>query len=64
VKLLFSTTGEATTASLLALASPDKAKHLALPLSASLALENAESEAVVASLLAQSGALIFGLWRR
>jgi len=64
VKLLFFITGEVTTSSLVALASPDEAKHLALPLSASLAVESAESEAVVALLLACSGALIFALRQR
>jgi len=64
VKRLFFITGEVTTASLVASVSPDEAKHLALPPSAIMALESAESEAVVASLLVRSGALISALQRR
>jgi len=41
VKLFFLTTGEVTTASLVALALTDEAKHLALLPSASLALKKA-----------------------
>ena len=55
------TTSEVKTTSPVALASLDEINLLALPPSASLALESAGSEATVASLLAHNGALIFAL---
>ena len=62
LKLLFLTTGEVKMTSLVALASLDEAKLLAPLASASLELESTGSEAMVASLLAHSDALIFVLW--
>ena len=66
MKLLFLITGEIKTTPSVALALLDDANLLAPPPSASLALENAGSEAMVALLLAHTGGLIFVfvLWRR
>ena len=64
LKLLFLTIGELKTTSHVVLASLGEAKLLAPPPSASLALASIGSKAVVASLLARSGALIFALRRR
>ena len=57
LKLLFLTTGKVKTTPPVTLASLDEANLLAPPPSASLTLESAGSEAVVASRLAHSGAL-------
>ena len=64
MKLLFLITDEVKTTPSVALVSLNEANLLALPPSASSVLESAGSEAVVASLLAHSGALIFALRRR
>ena len=64
VKLLFLITGEVKITPSVALALLDEANLLALPPSMSLALESTGSEAMVVSLLAHSGTLIFTLRQR
>jgi len=59
LKLLFLTTGEVKTTSPIVLALLGEAKLFALLPSASLAPESVGSEAMIASVLAHNGALIF-----